>query len=52
MGEFQPQRGGMFIDVELQNLPSSVRSGIETGHAVPMGLFSFPVAYYNMPLLT
>ena len=38
-GEFQPQRGGMFIDVQPQKISSSVRSGMETGHAAPMGLF-------------
>src|SRR6266567_1221641 len=50
---FQPQRGGMFIGVEQQKIPSSVRSGIETRHAAPLGLcFSFGSFTINMPLLT
>src|SRR5260221_11058604 len=41
MRVFQPQRGGMFIGVEQQKIPSSVRSGMGAGNAAPMGLFSF-----------
>ena len=44
---FQPQRGGMFIDIEQQKLSSSVRSGMGTGYAAPMGLFAFSGCYYK-----
>ena len=35
----QPQRGGMSIVRPLIEDSSSVRSGIETGHVAPTGLF-------------
>jgi hypothetical protein len=29
----------MFIGIEVEKTPSSVRSGMKTGNAAPMGLF-------------
>ena len=49
----QPQRGDMFIAAEQQKILSSVRSGMGTGHAAPMGLFFILQSFtINMPLLT
>src|SRR5258708_5636206 len=43
----------MFIGVEQYKIRSSVRSGMETGHAAPMGLFFiFRLFTINMSLLT